>query len=90
MIGVVRCWASAFVKDLAVAEHWRRRGIGEALLKHVSAAFWTRGAGHVDLKVEADEAVALRLFARLRIDSAAPRSIDMSGDAMVVARNGAR
>lgn len=79
VIGVAQCWTSAFVKDLAVAEHWQRRGIGEALLTHVFAVFLTRGAGHVDLKVEADNAVALRLYRRLRMHSVAPRWIDMSG-----------
>lgn len=79
VIGVAQCWTSAFVKDLAVAEHWRRRGVGEALLTHVFAAFQTRGAGHVDLKVEADNAAALRLYGRLGLHSVAHQSIDRTG-----------
>ena len=79
VIGVAQCWTSAFVKDLAVVVHWRRRGVGEALLTQVFAAFRTRGADHVDLKVEAGNAAALRLYGRLGMHPVAPRSTDMFG-----------
>ena len=74
VIGVAQCWTSAFVKDLAVTGHWQRRGVGAALLTHVFAAFRTIGAGHVDLKVEAGNATARRLYSRLGMHPVARRS----------------
>ena len=66
LVGVALCWTSAFVKDLAVHESWRGRGLGEALLRHVLAVFRARGAPHVDLKVEANNpSGAQRLYARV-------------------------
>ena len=59
------CWTSAFVKDLVVHEAWRRRGLGEALLQHAFRTFTDRGARHVDLKVEADNEGAIRLYERV-------------------------
>jgi ribosomal protein S18 acetylase RimI-like enzyme len=59
------CWTSAFVKDLVVHEDWRRRGLGEALLRRVFRTFQERGARHVDLKVEVDNAGAIRLYERV-------------------------
>jgi ribosomal protein S18 acetylase RimI-like enzyme len=59
------CWTSAFVKDLVVHESWRRRGLGEGLLHHIFRAFGQRGAAHVDLKVEADNTPAVRLYERV-------------------------
>jgi ribosomal protein S18 acetylase RimI-like enzyme len=54
IIGGAQCWTSAFVKDLAVAEAWRRRGVGQALLLQVFHSFWRIGATCVDLKVESE------------------------------------
>jgi len=59
------CWTSAFVKDLVVHEDWRRRGLGEALLRRAFQTFEERGAGRVELKVEADNAGAIRLYERV-------------------------
>ena len=53
LAGVAQCWTSGFVKDLAVARDWRRRGLGRALMLRVFAAFAERGAPSVDLKVRA-------------------------------------
>ena len=52
VVAVAQCWRVPFVKDLAVAPDWRRRGIGTALLTHVFATFRDRGARFVDLKVQ--------------------------------------
>ena len=52
--GVALCWTSAFVKDIAVAAAWRRRGLGTALLLHCFAVFAARGAPVLDLKVDSD------------------------------------
>lgn len=66
IVGVAQCWTSAFVKDLAVHPAWRRRGIGEALMLQIFAAFKARGAKSVALKVLIDNpSGALRLYRRL-------------------------
>ena len=59
------CWTSAFVKDVVVRESWRRRGLGEALLLCAFNALATRGATAVELKVEAANQSAVRLYERL-------------------------
>jgi ribosomal protein S18 acetylase RimI-like enzyme len=64
--GLAQCWTSAFVKDLAVDQAWRRRGLGKALLLHVFSVFWDRGCDTVDLKVERDNpSGAERLYGAL-------------------------
>jgi ribosomal protein S18 acetylase RimI-like enzyme len=66
LAGVVLCWSSAFVKDLGVAEAFRRRGLGEALVREALRLFYARGAGAVELKVEADNPTrAWALYERL-------------------------
>ena len=66
VVGVAQCWTSGFLKDLAVAEVWRCRGIGEALLSHAFVAFQARSTKHFDLKVEVDNPTgASRLYQRL-------------------------
>ena len=64
-IGLALCWSSGFVKDLAVRQDWRGRGIGEALLCTAFAAFSARGLAQVDLKVMTANAPALRLYQRV-------------------------
>ena len=59
------CWTSAFVKDLVVHESWRRRGLGEAILQLAFQTFAARGARQVDLKVEEQNAGAIRLYERV-------------------------
>jgi ribosomal protein S18 acetylase RimI-like enzyme len=58
------CWTSGFVKDLVVHESWRRRGLGESLLQLAFRTFQERGARRVDLKVEVQNAGAIRLYER--------------------------
>lgn len=66
LAGVAQCWTSAFLKDLAVRPDMRRRGLGEALLRHCFATFAARGAPHLDLKVELDNPTgAIRLYERV-------------------------
>lgn len=69
-VGFVQCWTSDFIKDLAVAPDARGKGIGEALLLTVFAAFAERGAPSVDLKVETNNAPARRLYRRLGMTEA--------------------
>jgi ribosomal protein S18 acetylase RimI-like enzyme len=65
LAGAAVCWTSAFVKDLVVHESWRGQGLGEALLRHVLAGFAARGAPAVELKVEATNSNAIRLYERV-------------------------
>jgi mycothiol synthase len=67
--GVIRCDAAkfggGFVGALGVRKPWRGRGIGMALLRHAFAEFHRRGAPHVSLGVDADNASgATRLYER--------------------------
>jgi ribosomal protein S18 acetylase RimI-like enzyme len=65
LAAAAQCWTSAFIKDLAVAQAWWGRGLGDALLARVFAAFEPRGAAHVSLKVRAGNSRARRLYARV-------------------------
>lgn len=66
MAAFVLCWTSSFVKDIAVAERHRRKGVGEALLLAAFTALKARGHEQVGLKVEVDNpSGARRLYERL-------------------------
>lgn len=65
VVGMAQCWTSAFVKDLAVHPHARRRGLGRALMLTAFQAFARRDASHVDLKVREDNAPAVALYRSL-------------------------
>ncbi len=66
LAGAALCWTSGFVKDLAVHPQSRRRGLGEALMRHVFLTFRERGAVHVDLKTNTvKNTAAFRLYERL-------------------------
>jgi ribosomal protein S18 acetylase RimI-like enzyme len=62
LAGVAQCWAGAFLKDLAVRPDMRRQGLGRALLRHCFAVFHARGAPSLDLKAEAENLAAIRLY----------------------------
>lgn len=65
-VGVAQCWTSAFLKDLAVAPSARRRGLATALIGQASHVFRQRGAGFLDLKVDAgNPSGAVRLYRSL-------------------------
>lgn len=72
-VGLAQCWTSGFVKDLVVAETWRGRGLGRALLVTAFHAFASRGLTHVDLKVETGNATARRLYQSLGMVEAPTR-----------------
>ena len=66
IVGLAQCWTSAFLKDLAVAEAWRRRGVGQALVPLAFSAFRARGAERFDLKVKlSNPSGAIQLYQRL-------------------------
>jgi ribosomal protein S18 acetylase RimI-like enzyme len=65
LAGAAICWSTAFVKDLVVHENWRHRGFGESLLQLAFHTFHDRGATRVELKVQAQNAPAIRLYERV-------------------------
>lgn len=62
LAGFALCWTSGFIKDLAVATAFRRKGLATALLDTIFAAFAERGETEVRLKVRADNLVARRAY----------------------------
>lgn len=62
VVGVITCWTSAFIKDLAVHPDYRNRGIGAALLNHLFVHLKRCGEAAVDLKVMENNQVARRLY----------------------------
>lgn len=62
VVGVITCWTSAFIKDLAVYPDYRNRGIGAALLHHLFVHLKRCGEAAVDLKVMENNQVARRLY----------------------------
>jgi ribosomal protein S18 acetylase RimI-like enzyme len=66
LVGCALHWGSGWVKDIAVRESHRRRGLGEALLRQGFAEFARRGVTHVGLKVDAaNPTSAIRLYERV-------------------------
>ena len=59
-------WKEGYVKDLVVHPRWRRRGLGEALLRRTFGAFRARGVPRVTLKVDSGNPTqAWRLYERV-------------------------
>jgi len=55
-----------FVDTLGVRRPWRRRGVGEALLRTAMLEFWRRGERRVALGVDAESPTgATRLYERV-------------------------
>lgn len=66
MAGFALCWTSSFIKDIAVAQVHRRKGVGEALLLSAFRTLRSRGHEQIRLKVETDNpSGARRLYERL-------------------------
>lgn len=65
LAGAALCWTSAFLKDLVVHPDARRLGLGANLLRLVFCTFRERDAGTVDLKVDANNANAIRLYEKV-------------------------
>ena len=65
MVGACLCFIyepAGWVRQLGVAEGWRRRGLGTALLRHAFREFWSRGLDHVGLGVAADNERAVHTY----------------------------
>jgi ribosomal protein S18 acetylase RimI-like enzyme len=66
LAGVCLNWSTGWVKDLAVRPEWRRRGLGEALLRHSFHELFRRGVRRIGLKVDSNNGTgAPRLYERL-------------------------
>ena len=56
-----------FVGMIGIAEAWRRRGLGRALLLHAFREFWARGITRVTLGVDSENPTgATRLYESVR------------------------
>lgn len=64
LAGFAMGWTSSFIRHLAVHPGARRQGLGQALLNELFNAYRRRDEAFVDLTVLADNADALRLYAR--------------------------
>ena len=65
LIGAALCFEypqRGWVRQLGVARHWRRQGIGSALLQHVFGIFYKRGHAQVGLVVVSDNPRAYHLY----------------------------
>lgn len=66
LVGAALNWSDAYVKDLVVHPEWRRRGLGEALMRQTFRHFGARGHPRVTLKTDSTNPTqAWRLYERL-------------------------
>ena len=66
LAGVCLNWSTGWIKDVAVRPEWRRRGLGEALLRHSFHELFRRGVRRIGLKVDSNNGTgAPRLYERL-------------------------
>lgn len=68
LIGAALCFdyeEYGWIRQLAVAPSWRRKGLGTALLQHSFRCFHSRGHRRVALGVEADNLDALQFYERV-------------------------
>jgi len=68
LIAVALCFdyqVYGWVRQLAVKEDWRRRGVGTAMLQHVFGVFFNRGRRRVALGVESQNERATALYERI-------------------------
>ncbi len=67
LVGACLCFqypGEGWVRQLGVSPAWRRRGIGQALLRHAFLAFWRRGYTSVGLSVASDNPRAREFYER--------------------------
>lgn len=65
LVGAALCFdypQHGWVRQLGVAQQWRRQGIGSALLQHVFGIFYKRGHTIVGLGVESENPKAYQLY----------------------------
>lgn len=68
LVGAVLCFEYpqyGWVRQLGVAQDWRRQGLGAALLRHVFGVFYRRGHRRVGLVVESGNPKAFQFYERV-------------------------
>jgi mycothiol synthase len=68
LVGAVLCFEyplQGWVRQLGVAQKWRRHGIGRALLQHIFGVFYRRGQAQVGLGVESTNSNAYQLYEKV-------------------------
>jgi ribosomal protein S18 acetylase RimI-like enzyme len=69
--GVCLTWKEGWVKDIAVSEEWRGKGLGKAILLHALGEHRRRGTRRVGLKVDAvNPTGAIQLYERVGFKTA--------------------
>jgi ribosomal protein S18 acetylase RimI-like enzyme len=77
MVGASLCWGRTtedeemgYVQTLGVLGEWRKRGLGEALLRHSFQEFYRRGSRRAGLTVDAENLThAVRLYEKVGMHS---------------------
>ena len=70
VLGVCHLWNSSFVKDLAVVEGWRGKGVASALLRYACITMAERGETFLGLKVDEDNPHgAVEFYRRMGFES---------------------
>ena len=76
VVGLITCWTSAFIKDLAVHPDYQNRRIGAALLSHLFVHLARCGEAMVDLKVLENNLIARRLYEKSDMSYVARLAVD--------------
>ncbi len=76
VVGLITCWTSAFIKDLAVHPDYRNRGIGAALINHLFVHLGRCNEVAVDLKVMENNLIARRLYEKSDMSYVARLAVD--------------
>lgn len=88
-IGLNRVLDESYLYNLAVLPQFRRRGIGEALLRHACAEMFQTGAAFVSLEVRRSNCAAIALYEKLGFRRAGERKDFYSSpmeDAVIMTR----
>lgn len=72
-IGLNRVLDESYLYNLAVLPQYRRRGIGEALLRHACSEMFGTGASFVSLEVRRSNRAAIALYEKLGFQRAGER-----------------
>jgi ribosomal protein S18 acetylase RimI-like enzyme len=71
LAGVCLTWKEGWVKDIAVSDEWRGKGLGKALLLHALGEHYRRGTPLVGLKVDGiNPTGAVQLYERVGFKTA--------------------
>lgn len=65
VIAIAHCWSGGHLKDIAVDEAWRSKGVGRAMVLRAMRLFRLRGVKQLSLKVRHDNPRAESLYREL-------------------------